>query len=331
MGDKIEAKRTALRPAFPTSPARMAASAPTAEAIEIADEIGYPVLVKATAGGGGKGMKVAQSGRAGRGPATARIRSQGVLQRRRVYLENISQPRHIEIQVLGDGQGDAIHLGERDCSLQRRHQKVLEEAPSPALNAVSATRSAGSRRAMREAQLRGAGTIEFLYEDGQFYFIEMNTRLQVEHPVTEMITGIDLVASRSASRPASRCRSRRTSALLGHAIEFRSMPKTRDLRAFAGRITDFHAPGGLGVRVDSALYRLQDPALLRQPGRQADRARPHPHRSGCGSARTGRIFIGGIETTIPLFRRWSPRPTPQRRYDIHWLEEFLKTEPPMDD
>ena len=259
MGDKVEAKRTAAKLGLPLVPGSDGPVSSVAEAQAIAAEIGYPVLVKAASGGGGRGMKVIPDA-ASLGPLMAQAKSEAkaAFGDDTVYVEKyLSEPRHIEFQVFGDGQGGAIHLGERDCSLQRRHQKVLEEAPSPALTPqVRAEMGEIVRAAVAKLGYRGAGTMEFLYEDGQFYFIEMNTRLQVEHPVTEAITGIDLV--REQIRVASGLPLSVTQAevrIAGHAIECRI--NAEDPATFApspGRVTDYLAPGGLDVRVDSALY-----------------------------------------------------------------------------
>src|SRR3954466_8903431 len=259
MGDKIEAKRTAKRLGIPCVPGSEGGVSEEAEAKRIAAGIGYPVLIKAAAGGGGRGMKVARSeDDLAHALATAKTEAMAAFGDDAVYLEKyLEKPRHIEIQVLGDGNGDAIHLGERDCSLQRRHQKVWEEGPSPALNAGMRERIGGVvAKAMQDLRYAGAGTVEFLYEDGEFYFIEMNTRIQVEHPVTEMITGIDLVNEqiRVASGAALTLQQREVR-IEGHAIECRinaEHPST--FRPSPGEITYFHPPGGLGVRVDSAVY-----------------------------------------------------------------------------
>ena len=283
MGDKIEAKRTAARLGIPSVPGSPGAVADVADALSIAADIGYPVIVKAAAGGGGRGMKVAKvpEGLAD-AIATARIEAKTAFGDDSVYLEKyLSKPRHIEIQVMGDGHGRAVHLGERDCSLQRRHQKIWEEGPSPALNAEQ--REEIGRlvaRAVAELGYVGAGTVEFLYEDGKFYFIEMNTRVQVEHPVTEMITGIDIVNEQikiAAGSPLSI--SQDDIRFLGAAIECRiNAEHARTFVPSPGRITYFHPPGGLGVRVDLSAYQgYVDSAVLRFAGRQIDRPRPDAH------------------------------------------------------
>ncbi len=259
MGDKVEAKRTAGKLGLPLVPGSDGAVSDPVEARRIAGEIGYPVIVKAASGGGGRGMKVvtraedletlmSQAGseaKAAFGDAT-------------VYIEKyLGNPRHIEFQVFGDGNGNAIHLGERDCSLQRRHQKVLEEAPSPVITTAERMRMGGIvSKAMADMGYRGAGTIEFLWEDGEFYFIEMNTRLQVEHPVTEMITGVDLVREQiriAEGKPLSVAQE--DLEFHGHAIECRI--NAEDPKTFApspGLVKGYHAPGGMHVRIDSGLY-----------------------------------------------------------------------------
>ena len=259
MGDKIEAKRTAKKLGIPVVPGSEGGVTSDEEAFRIGSEIGYPLLVKAAAGGGGRGMKVAQTEEdMSIALSTARSEAKAAFGDDAVYLEKyLQRPRHIEIQVLGDGRGDAIHLGERDCSLQRRHQKVLEESPSPALNTQQRERIGEvCAKAMREMKYLGAGTVEFLFEDGEFYFIEMNTRIQVEHPVTEMITDIDLVLEqiRVAAGGALPC----TQAELrfhGHSIECRvNAENPSTFRPSPGKILQYHPPGGLGVRVESAAY-----------------------------------------------------------------------------
>ena len=259
MGDKVEAKRTAAALGLPLVPGSDGPVNTPEEAIAVANDIGYPVLIKAASGGGGRGMKVIPDAASLPGlMRQAQNEAKAAFGDDTVYIEKyLSEPRHIEFQVFGDGKGGAVHMGERDCSLQRRHQKVLEEAPSPALNADQrAEMGEIVRQAVATLKYRGAGTMEFLYEDGKFYFIEMNTRLQVEHPVTEAITGIDLVREQirvAAGLPLSVTQDEIR--FEGHAIECRI--NAEDPLTFApspGRVTDFHAPGGLHVRVDSALY-----------------------------------------------------------------------------
>ena len=259
MGDKIEAKRTAARLGIPCVPGSKGAIATESEAKRAAEEIGFPVLLKAASGGGGRGMKVAHNANElMQAMASARAEAQAAFGDDTVYLEKyLEKPRHIEIQVFGDGKGEAVHLGERDCSLQRRHQKVFEESPSPALNDTE-RKSIGAicARAMREMKYSGAGTIEFLYENGEFYFIEMNTRIQVEHPVTEAITGVDLVAEQIRVASGSPLSLRQENIwFYGHAIECRVNAEHHStFRPSPGRIAYYHPPGGVGVRVDSAAY-----------------------------------------------------------------------------
>ncbi|MEZ5856875.1 MAG: acetyl-CoA carboxylase biotin carboxylase subunit [Hyphomicrobiaceae bacterium] len=331
MGDKIEAKETAKRLGIPVVPGSDGAVTTTAQAQRIARDIGFPVLVKAAAGGGGRGMKVAQTAEdLDMALKTARTEAKAAFGDDSVYLEKyLSHPRHIEIQVFGDGKGNAIHLGERDCSLQRRHQKVLEEAPSPALNSEARDKIGMTvARAMQKLKYRGAGTVEFLYEDGEFYFIEMNTRLQVEHPVTEMITGLDLVLEQiriAAGNPLSLTQDEVT--FSGHAIECRicaENPKT--FRPSPGKITYWHPPGGLGVRVDSGAYQgyrippNYDSLIgkLIVAGKNRNECLMRLRR--CLSE----FVIDGIETTIPLFGELVRHPDiANGTYDIHWLERHL--------
>ncbi|TIS52920.1 MAG: ATP-grasp domain-containing protein, partial [Mesorhizobium sp.] len=259
MGDKIEAKRTAKRLGIPVVPGSDGAISDEKEAKRIAAAIGYPVIIKASAGGGGRGMKVART-EADLEVAlqTARSEAGAAFGDDAVYIEKyLEKPRHIELQVFGDGAGRGVHFGERDCSLQRRHQKVWEEANSPALNAEERARIGGiCAKAIADLGYSGAGTIEFLYENGEFYFIEMNTRLQVEHPVTEAITGIDLVHEQIRVASGGGLSVKQEDIKFnGHAIECRI--NAEDPRTFTpspGTITHFHTPGGLGIRVDSGVY-----------------------------------------------------------------------------
>ncbi len=331
MGDKIEAKRTAKKLGIPCVPGSDGA-VDGDEALRIAKEIGYPVIVKASAGGGGRGMKVARSAKElATALGMARSEAKAAFGDDAVYLEKfLDNPRHIEVQVLGDGQGHAIHLGERDCSLQRRHQKVFEESPSPALNLAQRLEIGEiCASAMREMNYKSAGTIEFLYDDGKFYFIEMNTRIQVEHPVTEMVTGLDLVNEQikiAAGSPLSIAQS--DVVLSGHAIECRinaEDPKT--FRPSPGKIVYYHPPGGLGVRVDSAAYAgytippYYDSLIgkLIVHGRTRDEALLRLRRA------LDEFIVDGIETTIPLFRDLVRNPEIQNgAYDIHWLEHYLE-------
>jgi acetyl-CoA carboxylase biotin carboxylase subunit len=331
MGDKIEAKRTAMRLGIPVVPGSDGAVTSEVEARRIAADIGFPVLIKASAGGGGRGMKVAHTADDLEvALATARSEAKAAFGDDAVYIEKyLAKPRHIEIQVLGDGNGNAVHLGERDCSLQRRHQKVWEEALSPALN-DDQRREIGETvaAAMRKLSYSGAGTVEFLYENGEFYFIEMNTRLQVEHPVTEMITGIDIVNEQirvASGSPLSVKQSDIT--FNGHAIECRI--NAEDARTFTpspGRISYFHPPGGLGVRVDSGVYQgyVIPPHYDSLIGKLIVHGR---NRVEC-MMRLRRCLdefvVDGIRSTIPLFRALVDDPDIANGvYDIHWLETWL--------
>ncbi len=331
MGDKVEAKRTAARLGLPLVPGSDGPVESIAEAKAIAAETGYPVIIKAASGGGGRGMKVVQTedqlevlmmqagseAKAAFGDAT-------------VYIEKyLGNPRHIEFQVFGDGQGQAIHLGERDCSLQRRHQKVLEEAPSPVITPEERDRMGGIvAKAMSDMEYRGAGTIEFLYENDEFYFIEMNTRLQVEHPVTEMITGMDLVREqiRIASGETLSCRQDQIE-LRGHAIECRI--NAEDPQTFApspGLVKNFVAPGGMHVRVDSGLYggyRIPPYydsmiAKLIVYGTTRERCIMRLKRA------LEEFVVEGVKTTIPLHQKLVKDPEfLAGDYTIKWLENWL--------
>ena len=334
MGDKIEAKRTAARLGIPCVPGSSGAVNDEAEALKIAAEIGYPVIVKAAAGGGGRGMKVAgAAGELINAISNAKIEAKSAFGDDAVYLEKyLAKPRHIEIQVLGDGEGRAIHLGERDCSLQRRHQKVWEEGPSPALNAAQREEiGAIAARAMAELGYVGVGTIEFLYEDGEFHFIEMNTRLQVEHPVTEMITGIDLVNEQikiAAGSPLTI--TQEDVRIQGAAIECRvNAEHARSFLPSPGRISYFHPPGGLGVRVDSAAYQgyVIPPYYNSLIGKLIVHGRTRTEALMRLRRALDEFIIDGVETTLPLFRALVRNTEVQNgQYDIHWLEEFLKDE-----
>ena len=333
MGDKIEAKATARRLGIPCVPGSEGAISTEREALAAAEKIGYPVLVKAASGGGGRGMKVALNKQELiQAVVSARTEAKAAFGDDTVYLEKyLQKPRHIEIQIFGDGKGEAIHLGERDCSLQRRHQKVWEESPSPALNDTQ-RRDIGAicAKAMREMQYSGAGTIEFLYENGAFYFIEMNTRIQVEHPVTESITGVDLVAEQirvAAGSPLSMKQEDIT--FHGHAIECRVNAEHHStFRPSPGRIAYYHPPGGVGVRVDSAAYQgytipsSYDSLIgkLIVHGRNRTEALMRLRRS------LDEYIVDGVDTTLPLFRTLVRNADVQNGvYDIHWLEHFLAT------
>jgi acetyl-CoA carboxylase biotin carboxylase subunit len=331
MGDKVQAKATMKQLGVPVVPGSDGPVTSAADVADLAERIGYPVLIKAAAGGGGRGMKVAPSRdqlddqlRIARQEAKANFGDDAV------YLEKyLAAPRHIELQVLADGHGHVIHLGERDCSLQRRHQKLLEEAPSPALNAATRDRLGRiGTDALKKLGYRNAGTIEFLYENGEFYFIEMNTRVQVEHPVTEMVSGFDIVREQiriAAGAPLSI--RQEDVALGGHAIECRINAENPDTFAPSpGRITEYHPPGGLGVRVDSALYS----GYRVPPHYDSLVAKLIVHgntRNEC-LMRLRRALeeyvIGGIDTTIPLHRRIiADRDFLNGDYDIRWLEKFV--------
>jgi acetyl-CoA carboxylase biotin carboxylase subunit len=331
MGDKIEAKRTAVRLGIPVVPGSDGSVSNDAQAQKIAADIGFPVLVKAAAGGGGRGMKLAPTADdLSDALATSRSEARAAFGDDSVYLEKyLEKPRHIEIQVMGDGKGAAVHLNERDCSLQRRHQKIWEEAPSPVIDAAARARIGGVvAGAMAKIGYAGAGTIEFLYENGEFYFIEMNTRLQVEHPVTEAITGIDLV-NEQISIASGRDLSFRQEDIKvsGHAIECRiNAENPRTFAASPGTITYYHPPGGLGVRVDSAVYQgyrippYYDSLIgkLIVHGRTRQECMMRLRRA------LDEFVIDGIQTTIPLFRDLVDDPDiAAGRYDIHWLEKKL--------
>ncbi len=331
MGDKIEAKKTAMRLGIPCVPGSAGAITEDAEGLRVAREIGFPVLVKAASGGGGRGMKVALTeADLSDALATARSEAKAAFGDDSVYLEKyLQKPRHIEIQILGDGQGRAVHLGERDCSLQRRHQKVWEESPSPALNEADRARIGEiCARAMRELNYSGAGTIEFLYENGEFYFIEMNTRIQVEHPVTEMITGFDIVNEQIKIASGSRLFIRQEDIVLrGHAIECRiNAEHPTTFRPSPGKITYYHPPGGLGVRVDSAVYAgyTIPPNYDSLVGKLIVHGRTRTEALMRLRRALDELIIDGIETTTPLYRTLvRNRDIQNGDYDIHWLEHFL--------
>ncbi|HKS89370.1 MAG TPA: acetyl-CoA carboxylase biotin carboxylase subunit [Stellaceae bacterium] len=334
MGDKVRAKAEAQRLGIPVVPGSPEAVRDFAEGESAAREIGYPVLLKASAGGGGRGMKLA------RDPAElaqmlplAQAEARAAFGDDRVYLERfLDRPRHIEVQLLADGKGGVVHLGERDCSLQRSHQKILEESPSPALDPAARERLfAVAVAAVRRLGYRNTGTIEFLYQDGEFYFIEMNTRLQVEHPVSEMVSGIDIVREQlriAAGMPLGFAQG--DIALRGHAIECRiNAESPENFRPSPGRIGEYHAPGGFGIRVDSALYQgyevppYYDSLVAKLIAHGSD-------REDC-AMRLARALdeyvIGGIETTIPLHQRLvEDAEFRAGAFDIHWLERFLGRE-----
>ena len=332
MGDKIAAKDAVKKAGIPVVPGSDGGVDNVADAKRIAKEIGFPVIIKASAGGGGRGMKLANSeDELEIAFTTARSEAGSVFGNPEVYIEKfLTRPRHIEIQVLADNHGNVVHLGERDCSLQRRHQKVLEEAPSPALNKSERDEIGQiAAEAVKKIGYRSAGTIEFLYEDGGFYFIEMNTRLQVEHPITEMITGIDLVREMvRISNGAPLGYTQDDIKFSGHAIECRI--NAEDPETFMpcpGKIGIYHAPGGLGVRVDSGLYSgYKVPphydsmiAKLIVHGTSRNECLMRLRRA------LSEYVIDGLKTTIPLHQKLAVDPDIiNGDYDIHWLEKFME-------
>ena len=330
MGDKIQAKVAARVLGIPVVPGSGPVNS-LDEARSFAREIGYPVLVKAAAGGGGRGMKLAlEESQLEPALAAARNEARAAFGDPTVYLEKyLVHPRHIEVQVLADGQGNAIHLGERDCSLQRRHQKLWEEAPSPALNNSERARIGEIvANAMHELNYRGVGTVEFLYEGGEFYFIEMNTRLQVEHTITEMITGLDLVIEQIRIAAGAPLSLRQEDVRLnGHAIECRiNAENPHTFRPSPGTITHFHPPGGLGVRVDSGAYAgyTIPPYYDSLIGKLIVHARTRNECLMRLKRALGEFVVDGIETTIPLFNALIAEPDiVDGNYDIHWLETYL--------
>src|SRR3954467_15956621 len=334
MGDKITAKQAVKAAGIPVVPGSDGAVTTEEEALAAAREIGFPVLIKATAGGGGRGMKVAKSEEdLVEAVQTARSEAKAAFGDDAVYLERYLQtPRHIELQVIADSFGNVCHLGERDCSLQRRHQKVLEEAPSPVINAAARAKIGKIVvDAVKAIGYLGVGTIEFLYENGEFFFIEMNPRLQVEHPVTEAITGIDLVREQiriAAGEPLS---FRQEDIVFeGHAIECRiNAENPRTFAPSPGLVTDFHAPGGLGVRLDSAIYDgyvippYYDSLIGKLIVHGRDREEALSRMCRC----LGEMVVGGIDTTIPLFQDLLVDPDIiAGNYNIHWLERWMASQ-----
>ena len=331
MGDKIAAKQAMIDAGVPVVPGSDGGVTSTGEAKKIAKKIGYPVLVKAAAGGGGRGMKVAKTEKELENAIkTAKTEAKAAFGDDAVYLEKyLGKPRHIEVQVIADTHGNTAHLWERDCSLQRRHQKVFEEAPSPGLNQAQ-REEIGSivAKAVAKIGYRGAGTMEFLYEDGNFYFIEMNTRIQVEHPVTEMITGIDLVREQIRIADGKKLSfSQEDVILVGHAIECRinaEHPET--FMPSPGTITEFHAPGGPDVRVDSAAYAGYKipPHYDSMIGKLIVHGRTRNECVMRLRRALDEMVIGGIQTTLPLHQRLvEAKDVVDGNYDIHWLERFL--------
>ncbi len=333
MGDKITAKDTMKALGVPCVPGSDGGVPDVETARTVAEEIGYPVIIKATAGGGGRGMKLARTAADLESAfRTARAESKAAFGNDEVYIEKyLGKPRHIEVQVFGDGKGHAVHLGERDCSLQRRHQKVLEEAPGPVITPeMRAEIGKTCAEAVGSINYIGAGTIEFLYEDGNFYFIEMNTRLQVEHPVTEAIFGVDLVREQirvAEGYPLSF--KQEDLQINGHAIEVRlNAEKLPNFAPSPGRISQYHAPGGLGVRMDSALYDGYSipPYYDSLIGKLIVHGRDRPEALARLQRALGELIIDGIDTTIPLFRELLHEDAILTgNYDIHWLEKWLET------
>jgi acetyl-CoA carboxylase, biotin carboxylase subunit len=332
MGDKIAAKQAAIDTGMPVVPGSYGGVATETEALKVAKKIGYPVLIKAAAGGGGRGMKVARS--ADELPeafATARAEAKAAFGNDDVYMEKyLTRPRHIEIQIVADSHGNVIHLGERDCSLQRRHQKVLEEAPSPALNDEDRARIGKiTAEAIQKLGYLGVGTVEYLYEDGEFFFIEMNTRLQVEHPVTEMVTGIDLVREQIRIADGAPLSVKQKDVKFnGHAIECRvNAENPRTFAPSPGRITGYHPPGGLGVRLDSAIYAgyAIPPNYDSLIGKLIVHGRDRAECLMRLKRALNEMVITGVDTTLPLFRDLVNEPDViNGDYSIHWLEQSLK-------
>ncbi|MCK8462863.1 acetyl-CoA carboxylase biotin carboxylase subunit [Aliiroseovarius sp. S1339] len=331
MGDKITAKETAINLGIPVVPGSAGGVPDLKTARKVAAEMGYPVIIKATAGGGGRGMKVAETeADIDTAFSTARSESKAAFGNDEVYMEKYLQtPRHIEVQVFGDGQGGGVHLAERDCSLQRRHQKVFEEAPGPSITPEERAHIGGiCANAIAEMGYRGAGTIEFLYEGGEFYFIEMNTRLQVEHPVTEAIFGVDLVREQirvAEGMPLSFGQD--DLVLNGHAIEIRiNAERLPNFAPCPGKITQYHAPGGLGVRMDSALYDGYSipPYYDSLIGKLIVHGRDRSEALARLDRALSELIVDGVETTVPLFHQLLAEEDIQTgNYNIHWLERWL--------
>jgi acetyl-CoA carboxylase biotin carboxylase subunit len=332
MGDKITAKDTMRKLGVPCVPGSDGGVPTVEDARTVAAEIGYPVIIKATAGGGGRGMKLATSeDDIETAFRTARSESKSAFGNDEVYIEKyLGRPRHIEIQVFGDGKGNAVHLGERDCSLQRRHQKVFEEAPGPKIDAETRARIGKvCADAVAGINYIGAGTIEFLFEDGEFFFIEMNTRLQVEHPVTEAIFGVDIVREQIRVAAGERMEfSQDNLTVNGHSIEIRiNAEKLPNFSPSPGRITQYHAPGGLGVRMDSALYDGYSipPYYDSLIGKLIVHGRDRPEALSRLSRALSELIVDGIDTTIPLFDALLQEKAIQTGdYNIHWLEKWLE-------
>jgi acetyl-CoA carboxylase biotin carboxylase subunit len=332
MGDKITAKETMIDLGVPCVPGSIGGVPDYEAAQKVAEDVGYPVIIKATAGGGGRGMKLARSA-SELEVAVRPARSEGksVFGTDVGYSERyLDTPRHIEVQVFGDGKGGAVHLGERDCSLQRRHQKVFEEAPGPSISPeLRAQIGKTCADAVARINYIGAGTIEFLYENGEFFFIEMNTRLQVEHPVTEAIFGVDLVREQilvAAGEPMSFGQD--DLVINGHSIEVRiNAERLPNFAPCPGKITQYHAPGGLGVRIDSALYDGYSipPYYDSLIGKLIVHGRNRPEALARLQRALGELIVDGVATTLPLFDMLLAEPDIQAgTYDIHWLEHWLE-------
>jgi len=336
MGDKISAKQTAKDAGIPVVPGSDGGVASVEEAMAAAEEIGFPVLIKAASGGGGRGMKVAKDKDSlAEAVATAQQEALAAFGDGTVYMERyLQKPRHIEIQVIADAYGNVCHLGERDCSLQRRHQKMLEEAPSPALSSEGRDKIGKTVvDAIKKIGYLGVGTIEFLWEDGEFFFIEMNTRLQVEHPVTEGITGIDLVREQIRIAAGEKLSFTQDEVVFeGHAIECRiNAENPRTFTPSPGLVTDFHAPGGLGVRLDSALYTGYSipPYYDSLAGKLIVYGRDRAECIARLKRSLGEMVVAGIETTIPLFQDLLVDPDILKGdYNIHWLEKWIAKHTP---
>ena len=332
MGDKITAKITMKKLGIPCVPGSDGSTDTLEEALKSAEEISYPVIIKATAGGGGRGMKVAiNAEELKKAYHTTKLEAKNAFGNDQVYIEKyLSEPRHIEIQIVGDGNGNAVYLGERDCSLQRRHQKVFEEAPSPALNEKT-RKNIGSicSNAMSEICYSGVGTIEFLYERNEFYFIEMNTRLQVEHPITEAIFQIDLVREQIKVASESKLSfSQDSLEIKGHAIECRiNAERLPDFTPSPGTITAFHSPGGLGVRMDSAIYQgyIIPPYYDSLIGKLIIHAENREAALNRLNRALGELIVDGVSTTTSLFQNLLLEDDIQKgNYTIHWLENWLQ-------
>jgi acetyl-CoA carboxylase biotin carboxylase subunit len=332
MGDKITAKDTMKELGVPCVPGSDGGVPTLEDAKRIGDEIGYPVIIKATAGGGGRGMKVAKSAdEMEQAFMTARAEGKAAFGNDEVYIEKyLTTPRHIEIQVFGDGKGKAVHLGERDCSLQRRHQKVFEEAPGPCITEEERARIGKiCADAVAKINYIGAGTIEFLYENGEFYFIEMNTRLQVEHPVTEGIFGVDLVREQirvASGLPLSF--EQDDLEINGHAIEVRiNAERLPNFAPCPGKVTAYHAPGGLGVRMDSALYNGYSipPYYDSLIGKLIVHGRDRTEALARLERALSELIVDGVDTTVPLFNQLlAEDDIHSGEYNIHWLEKWLE-------